>query len=603
MDGATSPSNEGGGIRRRHSSHGDVASDFAEAANVQDMSPRVIQDVRPSTGDSTHRVRFSADVVRKSKKRKSDESIGSTTDAQAGRAVPQLSVVTSSPRGGHSYSNSADSVFQSPRTSDSASTQPQRQSLVSPRTRKRGLSLRSSLFVRQLTTQPESPGSVIELNNLTNPFDSGNSRNTKKGPESTVRELAPEDMKAHMSFPPYKALSAEAPPPYQSWMGKQAERHLPLRFMQAGYAKVKKTLFRIQDTPPSKNGRQIPYDAYRKEALIDERTGRPFISNMIRSSKYTPWNFVPRQLFAQFSKFANFYFLVISIMQMIKGLSTTGNYTTIVPLLFFVSVSIAKEGYEDLRRHRLDKAENTKQVNVLHAYKPVTTTDDAERAVSIGGPIHWSAIKWHALQVGDIIKLERDEMVPADIILLGSKGPNDTAYIETMALDGETNLKNKQPASLTVSAASSIESLAAAQMHFTVEDPNLDLYNFEGTVTINGETSPLTNNEIVYRGSVLRNTPEAVGIVIYSGEECKIRMNANKNPRIKAPSLQSRVNKVVLIIVLIVLFLSVFNAAAYALWRRWAVKRLWYIRNAHVPFLHIVRSLPISNHIVSIADH
>ncbi len=61
-----------------------------------------------------------------------------------------------------------------------------------------------------------------------------------------------------------------------------------------------------------------------------------------------PGTFVPRQLVAQFSKVANFYFLTISILQMIPGLSTTGRFTTIVPLLFFVTVSMAKEGYDDL---------------------------------------------------------------------------------------------------------------------------------------------------------------------------------------------------------------------------------------------------------------
>ena len=53
-------------------------------------------------------------------------------------------------------------------------------------------------------------------------------------------------------------------------------------------------------------------------------------------------------------------------------------------------------------------------------------------------------------------------------------------------------------------------------MEIVVEDPNLDLYNFEGKLTTDGKTFPLTNNEIIYRGSVLRNTPEAVAMIIYS---------------------------------------------------------------------------------------
>ena len=43
---------------------------------------------------------------------------------------------------------------------------------------------------------------------------------------------------------------------------------------------------------------------------------------------------------------------------LIPGLSTTGTFTTFAPLMFFVGISIAKEGIDDLRRHKLDKAEN-----------------------------------------------------------------------------------------------------------------------------------------------------------------------------------------------------------------------------------------------------
>lgn len=105
---------------------------------------------------------------------------------------------------------------------------------------------------------------------------------------------------------------------------------------------------------------------------------------------------------------------------MIPGLSTTGMYTTIAPLLFFVSLSIAKEGHEDLRRHRLDRAENNRKVQILEK--------------NGSGTVGWTSIKWKALQVGDIVRLHRDEAVPADVVLLSSKGANNTVYIETMAV-------------------------------------------------------------------------------------------------------------------------------------------------------------------------
>ena len=270
-------------------------------------------------------------------------------------------------------------------------------------------------------------------------------------------------------------------------------------------------------------------------------------------------------------------------------------YTTIVPLLFFVSISITKEGIDDLRRNKLDKVENNKEVSVLHRYQPtpVDTSQESEEPLQSSSPMHWAKTKWSNVQVGDVIKLERDEAVPADIVMLNSRGPNGVAYIETMALDGETNLKSKQATHSLAKRCDTTEKVAACDAHFVVEDPNLDLYNFEGRVTVDGETSPLTNNEIIYRGSVLRNTPEAVGMIIYTGEECKIRMNANKNPRIKAPSLQAIVNKVVVIIVFFVVFLAIFNTVAYQLWAHQVEEKSWYISNARVAFFPIFVSFII----------
>jgi phospholipid-translocating ATPase len=140
----------------------------------------------------------------------------------------------------------------------------------------------------------------------------------KKQPRTTVAEVAPDDLGSLPDHNPTK--KRQRPPRSQQWIEKQVNQYLPIQSLHSTFERARKFVLRIQDIPPSANGRQIPYYAYKKEPLIDERVGRPFISNIIRSSKYTPWNFVPRQLIAQFGKFANFYFLVISIMQMIPGL-------------------------------------------------------------------------------------------------------------------------------------------------------------------------------------------------------------------------------------------------------------------------------------------
>ncbi|KAF2138689.1 uncharacterized protein K452DRAFT_233405 [Aplosporella prunicola CBS 121167] len=385
-------------------------------------------------------------------------------------------------------------------------------------------------------------------------------------------------------------------PHYESWIAAKSKHNGLVKQVKERIEKARKFVLRINEIPPSKDGRHIDLDASRKMALTDDRTGKLYVPNTIRSSRYNAWNFVPRQLLAQFSKLANFYFLCVSILQMIPGLSTTGTYTTIVPLAFFISLSMFKEGYDDFCRYKLDKAENNSEATVLRAYQPIANKEAADEEQSTsqpGGPIHWAPIKWKNIRVGDVVKLKRDEAAPADLVLLHSTGANGAAHIETMALDGETNLKSKQASAVLAKACQSDEDLSVCKAHFVVEDPNLDLYNFEGRVTYDGETAPLTNAEIVYRGSILRNTPEAVGMVIYTGEECKIRMNANKNPRIKAPALQSLVNKIVLIIVVFVIVLAIFNTVAYQIWSSRNEGDAWYLTNAGVAFFPILTSFII----------
>jgi hypothetical protein len=53
--------------------------------------------------------------------------------------------------------------------------------------------------------------------------------------------------------------------------------------------------------------------------------------------------------------------------------------------------------------------------------------------------------------VGDIVRLQEDQYIPADLILLSSSLPHGTAYIQTANLDGFVR-RPPLPASLTLTA-------------------------------------------------------------------------------------------------------------------------------------------------------
>jgi phospholipid-translocating ATPase len=267
-------------------------------------------------------------------------------------------------------------------------------------------------------------------------------------------------------------------------------------------------------------------------------------------------------------------------MQMIPGWSTTGNYTTIIPLSFFISVSMAREGFDDWRRHRLDTVENNKDTHVLRVRKDHNI-------------VEWQDVRWKDVRVGDVVKIERDEWVPADVILLYSAGVNGVAYIETAALDGETNLKSRQALPQVSKLCETELACAAFRANIHSEDPNQDLYNFEGKVTIGEEIIPLSNTEILYRGSILRNTPYIYAFVVFTGEETKIRMNASKYVRTKAPSLQKVVNRVVGFVVFLVVVRAIFCTAGYELWRSRTEDRSWYLNGGNISFMPIVASFII----------
>ncbi|XP_041825184.1 phospholipid-transporting ATPase ID-like [Melanotaenia boesemani] len=271
-----------------------------------------------------------------------------------------------------------------------------------------------------------------------------------------------------------------------------------------------------------------------------------YANNAIKTSKYNIFTFLPLNLFEQFRRLANAYFLFLLLLQLIPQVSSLSWFTTAVPLIIVLSITAAKDANDDINRHKCDKQVNNRTVDVL-----------------IDGELR--SEKWMKVQVGDIIKLENNEFVTADLLLLSSSEPLNLVYVETAELDGETNLKVKQALTVTGELGDSIEALASFKGEVRCEPPNNRLDKFKGNLTVNGQTYSLDNDKVLLRGCTLRNTEWCFGMVIFGGPDTKLMQNSGKTT-FKRTSIDHLMNVLVLCIFGFLATLCSILAIGNAIW-------------------------------------
>ncbi|XP_048657219.1 phospholipid-transporting ATPase IB-like [Marmota marmota marmota] len=134
----------------------------------------------------------------------------------------------------------------------------------------------------------------------------------------------------------------------------------------------------------------------------------------------------------------------------------------------------------------------------------------------------WHVIKWHEVNVGDIMKTLNEEFLPADMILISSSEPQSMCYVATANLGGETNLKIRQ-ASLEVAGIIKEGQLVNLDGKIECEEPDHQFNNFVGTLYLRGK-SPISvgPDQMLLRGTQLKNTQWIIGVVIYTGFETKL---------------------------------------------------------------------------------
>lgn len=92
-------------------------------------------------------------------------------------------------------------------------------------------------------------------------------------------------------------------------------------------------------------------------------------------------------------------------------------------------------------------------------------------------------IRSFLVRVGDVLKVEDEEEIPCDLVILSSSDVTGTCSVTTANLDGETNLKKKVCVPLTKSFTKTAE-LCKVNGYIECEEPNADLYDFSGLISI-----------------------------------------------------------------------------------------------------------------------
>lgn len=234
--------------------------------------------------------------------------------------------------------------------------------------------------------------------------------------------------------------------------------------------------------------------------------------NATKTASYTPFNFIPLNLFKQYHRTANVYFTVLICMQFIETISPYSPYTTLLPFLLILLVSMAIDLSDDMIKIRADRETNNRKVQVL------TPSNQ------------WAETLWSNLRVGDVVQLKCDEHVPADMLILNSSADSGAVFVETKDLDGESNLKRRKALTSTQGRSTPAD-LVALKGTFKTEAPNVNLEELTGSFHDGNGSAELeiaTNDEILLRGTIIRNTASVQGIVVYAGSDTKLMKNGGK---------------------------------------------------------------------------
>lgn len=361
-----------------------------------------------------------------------------------------------------------------------------------------------------------------------------------------------------------------------------------------------------------------------RDVFVGQVQRSKYPPNIVSNAKYTPWSFLPRTLYNEFSFFFNIYFLLVALSQIIPVLRIGYMSSYIAPLAFVVSISLGKEALDDIGRRRRDAEANAEEFSVLAFDKPLerqTLSARGDVNSEIANAIQVTK-KSRDLKVGDVLKIRKNQRLPADVVILKSVS-NDTAhqdtvtelssdliqadqslgpptaesssrtaaettntsstsdtFIRTDQLDGETDWKLRLPSVLS----QNLPLLDLSRLKVTASAPDKSINDFVGTIElgppvgfydphvdktdgdnsgnegVQSKSAPLTIDNTAWANTVLASNTITYAVIIYTGSQTRAALSTSPS-RSKVGLLEYEINNLTKILCVLTLALSIILVA------------------------------------------
>lgn len=286
-----------------------------------------------------------------------------------------------------------------------------------------------------------------------------------------------------------------------------------------------------------------------------------YSDNKISNTKYTLINFIPKNLWEQFKRFMNQYFLLIACLQLWPLITPVNPVSTWGPLIVIFAVSASKEAWDDYYRYTQDKVANQRRVWVVRNGLRIQ-------------------LRSQDIRVGDLVWICGNDEVPCDMVLLGTSEHNGLSYVETAAIDGETDLKTRVVPLPCVGLTSDL--LHKLKGLIQCPGPDADLMRFDANLRlfppfVDNDFCPLTASNILLQSCILRNTEWACGVAVYTGNETKVGMSKGL-PEPKLTSIDSMIDKLTAAIFAFQLVVVLILGIAGNVWRAYESHKMWFLK-------------------------